>query len=148
MAGGPTRQDTHRITVQIANPNTGVLSDFGVWDTFSGGDVDSDQNQYYPGGMVPPVALGGRKTAGNVTVSRLYRLERDHDRMQFLIDAASESKMVVKRQPLDLNGNSYGKALVYRGILKHVTPPDLDSQQSGPALLQLEMTVDGFPTLG
>lgn len=148
MPGGPTRQDTHRITVQIANPHTGVMSDFGVWDTFSGGDVDSDQTQYYPGGMAPPVALGGRKTSGNVTVSRLYRLERDHDRMQFLIDAASKSSMRVARQPLDLNGNKYGKALIYRGILKHVTPPDLDSQQSGPALLSLEMSIDGYPTLG
>jgi hypothetical protein len=147
-SGGPTRQDTHRITVAIENVKTGTMSDFGVWDTFSGGDVDSDQNQYYPGGMTPPVALGGHKTSNNVTVSRLYRLERDHDRMQFLIDAASQGKMVVKRQPLDLDGNTYGKPLVYNGILKHVTPPDLDSNQSGPALLALEMTVDGYPTLG
>lgn len=148
MTGGPTRQDTHRITVSVANAHTGVLSDFGVWDTFSGGDIDSDQTQYYPGGMAPPVSLGGRRTPGNVTISRLYRLERDHDRMQFLFDGAGVSSMVVKRQPLDIEGNAYGKALVYNGTLKHVSPPDLDSQQSGAALLSLEMTVDGFPTLG
>jgi hypothetical protein len=146
--GGPTRQDTHRITVSIANATNGIMSDFGVWDTFSGGDVDSEQTNYYPGGMEPPVSLGGRKTSNNVTISRLYRLQRDHDRMQFLFDAAGVSRMVVKRQPLDIEKNAYGKALVYNGILKHVTPPDLDSQQSGAALLQLEMTVDGYPTLG
>jgi hypothetical protein len=148
VGSGPTRQDTHVIVVTIANPQTQVLTSFGVWDTFSGGDVDSDQQQYYPGGMGNPVALGGRKTPNNVTVSRLYRIERDHERMQFLLDAIGVSTMFVHRTPLDQYKNPAPNSLVYRGILKHVSPPDLDSTQSGPALLSLEMTVDGFPTLG
>lgn len=148
MTGGPTRQDTHRITVSIADPKTGKLVSFGVWDKFSGGDLDSDETKYYPGGMVAPISLGGRRTPGNVTVSRLYRLERDHDRMQFLFDSAGKSRMTVSRQPLEIEGKKYGKALIYNGTLKHVSPPDLDSEQSGAALLTLEMTVDGAPTLG
>lgn len=148
MTGGPTRQDTHRITVSIADPTTGKMSPFGVWDKISGGAVDSDETKYYPGGMAPPVSIGGKKTPGNVTVSRLYRLERDHDRMGFLMAAAGQSQAKVSRQPLDIEGNVYGKAIVYTGTLKSVTPPDLDSEQSGAALLALEISVDGFPTLG
>jgi hypothetical protein len=147
MAGGPTRQDTHRINVRIADPKSGDMVNYGTWDKWAGGDLDSDETKYYPGGMAPPVSLGGRRTVGNVTVSRLYRLERDHDVLQQLFDSAGKSKAILHRQPLDIEGHAYGKAIVYNARLKHVTPPDLDSEQSGAALLQLEFTVDGFPTV-
>jgi hypothetical protein len=148
--GGPTRQDTHTIKVLIGNPRTAKheLINFGIWDTFSGGDVDSDTTTYYPGAMGPAVSLGGRVQPQTVTVSRLYRLERDHDKMGLLLAAVGKMKMQVHRLPMDIEGNSYGKALVYNGTLKHVSPPDLDSNQSGAALLSLEMTVEGVPTLG
>lgn len=143
---GPTRQDTYAVTVSVVHPQTGALQNLGIWDKFSGGEIDSDVTQYYPGGMAPPVSLGGRKTVGNVTVSRLYRLERDHDRIQMLVDSVGKSAMVVSKQPLDINSNVYGRPIVYRGTLKRCTPPEVDSEASGAGMLELEMTVDGFPT--
>jgi hypothetical protein len=146
MAGGPTRQDTHRIHVKIADPaKPEAMIDYGVWDKFSGGEVDSDETKYNPGGMAPPVSLGGRRTVGNVTISRLYRLYRDHSHLNTLLASAGKSKAVIQRQPLDIQGNVFGNPLVYNGTLKRVAPPDLDSEQSGAALLELEFTVDGFP---
>src|SRR6516164_2930800 len=128
MAGGPTRQDTHRITVQIEDPsNPGTMVDFQVWDKMTGGDVDSDDNKYYPGGMVPPISIGGRRTVANVTVSRLYMLERDHARMPMLIAAAGRSAVQLSRQPLQIDGKGDYKPIVYNGKLKRVVPPDLDS---------------------
>lgn len=146
MAGGPTRADTYSINVQITHPRTGNLIDYGTWDKMSGGEVDSDDNKYKPGAMGPPVSLGGPKTVGNVTVSRLYRLGRDHDGVQQLIDAAGKSRMVVTKQPLDLDGNAYGRPIVYKGVMKRVTPPDVDSESSDAGIIELEMTVDGFPS--
>src|SRR5580765_3601646 len=142
---GPTRQDTHTINVSIVNPNTGVMEDYGIWDKWSGGEVDSDETKYNPGAMAPPVSLGGRRTTGNVTISRLYRLHRDHLKVQKLLDAAGRSKAVIKRTPMDIRGNAFGHPIVYNATLKRVTPPDLDSEQSGAALLELEFTIDGFP---
>jgi len=52
--------------------------DYGVWDTFSGGEVASEEVKYRPGGMAAQVSLGGSTTVENITVSRLYVLERDH----------------------------------------------------------------------
>lgn len=147
MAGGPTRQDTHRITVRIVNQATGKMVDYGVWDKWDGGEVDSDSSNYYPGGMAPPVALGGRQTTGNVTISRLYRLERDHQHMQEWINAAGKSAASIHRQPLDINGNVFGKPIVYQAVLKKVTPPPLDSEQSGAAIVELEFVITGFPTI-
>lgn len=146
MAGGPTRQDTHRIKISLENPaKPGEMIPLGVWDKWSGGEIDSDETKYNPGGMAPPVSLGGRRTTGNVTISRLYRLARDHNHLQRLIDGAGKSKAVLTRQPLDIQGNVYGKAVSYNAKLKRVTPPDLDSEQSGAALIELEFTIDGFP---
>lgn len=146
MTGGPTRADTYALNVQIAHPRTGTLIDYGIFDKMSGGEIDSDDNQYKPGAMGPPVSLGGPKSVGNVTVSRLYRLARDHDGVQQLIDAAGKSRMVVTKQPLDIDGNAYGRPIVYKGILKRVSPPDVDSESSDAGLIEYEMTVDGFPS--
>jgi hypothetical protein len=147
MAGGPTRQDTWRITVQIKHPVTGRFNNYGVWDKLSGGAIDSDETKYNPGGMEDPVSLGGKKTVDNVTLSRLYRLERDHGTLQTLIVAAGKSPVIIAKQPMDIEGNVYGKPLVYRGRLKRVTPPETDSESSGPALVEIEVTVDGFPAI-
>lgn len=146
MAGGPTRQDTYSINVSIEHPVSGAMINYGVWDKMSGGAVDSNETKYMPGGMAPPISLGGTKTVDNVVVSRLYRLGRDHDVIQQIIDSVGKSQMVVTKQPLDLNGVSYGRPIVYQGTLKRCTPPEVDSEASGAGLVELEMTVEGYPT--
>lgn len=145
--GGPTRQDTYAITVTVFRPdNPSIPLIKGVWDKMSGGEVDSAESKYHPGAMGDPISLGGRKTAGNVTVSRLYRLGRDHDAMQSLINAVGKSKVTISKQPLDLDANVYGSPIVYNGTLKRVSPPDVDSETSEAGIIELEVTVDGYPT--
>lgn len=146
MAGGPTRQDTYTISVTIDPPGSDPPVNLGVFDKMSGGEVDSDETKYNPGAMAPPVSLGGRRTVGNVTVSRLYRLIRDHDRAQSLINWAGRARMTITKHPMDLDGNIYGSnPIVYSGTLKRVTFPEVDSESSGAGLLELEMTPEGFP---
>lgn len=148
MAGGsPTRQDTFRVKVEIEHPFTHNYEDFGVWDTLSGGEVDSEDTKYYPGGMEDPISLGGRKTSGNVTLSRLYRLERDHGHLNALLVGAGKSGVRIHKFSLDLNGNSFHNPLTYVGILKRVTPPEHDSEASGAAKVEIEVTVNGFPSI-
>jgi hypothetical protein len=146
MAGGPTRQDTYNVNVQIEHPTSGQMLDYGTWDKMSGGGLSSSATSYRPGGMAPPVSLGGQKVTANVTVSRLYRLGRDHDVVAQLLASVGKSRMVVSKQPLDIEGNVYGRPIVYRGTLDRVTPPEVDSESSTAGLLELEMVVDGYPT--
>jgi hypothetical protein len=142
-----TRQDTWQITLSVEHPqNPGSMINYGVWDKKSGGEVDSEEKVYHPGGMVPPISLGGRKTPGNVTLSRNYRLGRDHDNVQQLFDAVGGSRVVVAQQPLDKQGNVYGRPIVYNGTLKRVTPPEHDSEGSDAAMIEVEITIDGVPT--
>lgn len=145
-SGGPTRQDTYTINVQLEDIQSGSMIDLGTWDKMTGGAVDSEDSKYYPGGMGPPISLGGRKSVDNITVSRLYRLSRDHDVVHKQFDRVGKADAIVTRHPMDINGNIWGKAVVYRGTLKRVGLPDIDSEASGAGLIELEIIVDGFPT--
>lgn len=135
----PVRQDTWRITISL-NGNT-----LGIWDKKSGGAIDSDDAKYYPGGMVPPIALGGKKTTDNVTLSRFYDRYDDHDKINTIMNAAGKGIIVVSQRPLDAEGNAFGKAITYHGKLKRVAPPDVDSESSTVAMLEIEVSVNGYP---
>lgn len=144
--GGPTRQDTYLVNVQLLNVTTNRMVNLGTWDKMTGGGLTAGATSYRPGGMAPPISLGGNPTTANVVVSRLYRLGRDHDIVQQLYDGVGKAKMVVTKQPLDLNGVTYGRPIVYHGVLDRVTAPEHDSEATGAGLLELEMVVEGFPT--
>ena len=144
MAIEPTRADTWAINVELEYD--GNLHDLGVWDKMTGGEVDSAEAKYYPGGLAAAISLGGRKEVGNVTVSRLYRLVRDHQNLAArFINGAGRADVKIKRQPLDIDGNSFGSPIVYYGTLKRVTFPEVDSESSDAALVELEVTVAGQP---
>lgn len=141
------RQDTWRITLHVEHPhNPGTMIDYGVWDKKTGGGADSDERVYYPGGMTPPISLGGRKTSSQVTLQRNYRLGRDHDNIQQLYDAAGASQVSIAQQPLDKNGNVYGNPIVFVGTLKTVNEPDHDSEGTDPAMLEVVCTIPAPPT--
>lgn len=137
---GQTRLDTYNITVTIAGQN------LGTWDADEGGTIDSDSSSYRPGGMADPVSLGGTKTVEDVTLRRLYRLGRDHHISQRYIDWAGHAFVNISKQPLDIHGNKWGKPLVWNGILKSVKFPSHDSQSSEAGLIEIVVTIEGFPT--
>jgi hypothetical protein len=140
---GPTRKDTFKVSVFVE----GMTWTDRVWDKKTGGGVDSEETKYYPGGMVPPVSLGGRKSVENVVVSRLYRHERDHLIVDDLLKKVGKADMSVQQLPMDINGNVLDgmKPIIWRGTLKRVTVPEVDSESNDAALIELEMTVDGYP---
>lgn len=132
-----SRQDQYAITMSVDGVDT------GVWDKLTGGEIDSEETKFKPGGMGASVSLGGSVEVGNLTISRLYGLTRDHDRVHALISRVGKAAVVINRQPLDADGNAYGRPLVYTGTLKTVTPPEVDSESSDAALLECEVTPAG-----
>jgi hypothetical protein len=134
------RLDEYNVTVSVDG------RDLGTWDKFSGGEVDSEETRFKPGNMRPSISLGGSVNIGNVTVSRLYDLEKVHAVTHWLIDRVGEAIVVVKKQPLDRYREPFGNPLVYRGVLKQINPPEHDSESSDAALLELEMVPQGSVT--
>jgi hypothetical protein len=135
------RKDQHRVTVVVDGRK------LGVWDVMTGGETDSDELKYRPGGMGPQISLGGVVTVGQLIVSRLYTLERDHPLVHWLLGRVGKGKAVVNKAILDPDGNAYGKPLVTKGTLKRVTPPEVDSNATGDAaVIEIEITPEGVVT--
>lgn len=132
-----SRQDQVRVSLTVNN------TDYGVWDTMSGGEVDSEEVTWRAGGLSKRVSLGGPQEVGTITLTRLYDLTRDHTRIHDLINGAGNARAVVTVQPLDANANAFGKPLVYPGTLKKVQPPERDSNSSDVAEIEIEVTPDG-----
>lgn len=127
---------------QYANTVTVDGEPLGIFDTLSGGEADSEESLYNPGGMAPAVSLGGRQTVGSVTLGRLYRLERDHDIVRRLLPRRGKADVTVSRQPLDVDGNPYGAPFVYTGTLKTITFPDTNSEDSAASIWTMTVTTE------
>jgi hypothetical protein len=142
MAGeNPTREDTWLLTFNVAG------RPLGVWDTKEGGEVDSEETKYPPGGMAREISLGGRRTIGNITLSRYCDRVRDWPLIKWLCDQAGAGRVSIGQTPLNFAGAPGGAQLGYTGTLKTVTPPPVDSTGSDAAKIECECTIDGEVTL-
>lgn len=134
-----SRLDQYDVSISVNGTN------LGTWDKMSGGAIDSEELKYKPGAMATEISLGGPITVGNVTVSRLYDLQRDHPLVPTLKGAVGKGVVVVRKQPLDLNRSPFGNPIVYTGTLKTLTLPEPDSEGSGsPAMVELEISSAGI----
>jgi hypothetical protein len=129
---------TKQYDVSVVVDKVGTL---GTFDTLTGGGVDSEEIKYHPGAMNETITLGGTSEIDNVVVGRLYRLERDHVVVGRLLAFVGKVAVVVIKQPLDMEGNVWGRPLIYVGTLKRCTPPEHDSNAGADAaIIELEMT--------
>lgn len=130
-----TRVDTWLVHLAIDNRF------LGTWDTFSGGEVDSEEAKYRPGGMSREISLGGRQTVGNVTISR-YWDDQVNGWYPWLQTRVGKARATIIRYPMTADGVQLGRGQSYGGTLKRVQAPDHDSMGSDAALMELEITVD------
>jgi len=149
-----TRQDTFLVALMVEDMRAGhfgknppEMVDWGIWDTKTGGDLDSEERLYYPGGMKDPYSLGGRILPQQVTLTRNYRIHRDHFRIQELLNSVGKANIQISVFPMDKYGAEHTPAIVYRGTLKTVTLPEHNSESSSdPAMLSVVCTIDSAPT--
>lgn len=137
MPPAPTREDTWLVTCAVDG------RDLGIFDTVSGGEIDSEEAKYRPGGMAPEISLGGSRTIGNITVGRYLDTLRDWPIIKWLAARTGSGRGTIGITPLTLNGERAGEPLVYGGTLKTVTRPDIDSTGTDAAIMELEFTCDG-----
>lgn len=113
------------------------------WDATTGGDIDSDETKYRPGGMAKQISLGGNRTVANITVSKLLVEATDWAVLKTVQARVGRgAPMSVIRQPLDIDGNPFGDRLTYTGTLKTIIPPDHQSDGSAAGLWQAALSVD------
>jgi hypothetical protein len=137
------RRDQYLINVYVDYPQ---LGDLGTFDTLTGGEVDSEELKYRPGGMAAAVSLGGTKTINNVVVGKMFEYDTDLPKVHQLAKAVGRATVTVTKVHLDVDKNPYGTRVVYTGKLKTVSLPEVDSESSEAGIMTLEVSCNG--TLG
>lgn len=134
----PTRQDSYLVLAEVDG------RPLGEWDTYSGGEVDSEESKYRPGGG-GEISLGGKRTIGNITISRYYDLLRDHPLYKWLEQVAGEVRGAVSWTPRNLRGQIAGDTVWKGGTFKRVEHSDMESDGgTDAAMLELEFTIDSM----
>lgn len=113
--------------------------DMGIWDTKEGGETDSEETRYRPGGG-PEESLGGSTTVTQVTATRMFRRGRDDTALRYLRSKAGHGEVILKVITKDADGNPWADGETYRGVLKRVSPPTVDSNSNDVAMVTMEMT--------
>lgn len=122
--------------------------DFGPFAGRTGGEVDRDVSDYYPGGMRPARKQFGTPTTGDVTVRKLLEDLTDDQVRVLLADQGREDQVYrVTQQRLNAANSPRGAAWGWSGYVKTVTPPDSDSGASDAAEISVVLAVLGTPTI-
>lgn len=135
------RMRNDRFLCTVAVDGIGPLPD--PFDNFSGGDTDSDETKYRPGGMGAEVSLGGAVSTANITLARNFALGRDDVLLPKLRAAAGRAGASVTLQPLDADRNAFGTPETFRGVLQRVQGPQHDSTSTDAATMELEINPGG-----
>lgn len=131
-----SRTDQERVTVKI----DGI--DLGVWDAFEGGAAKADDTKNRPGGMGPEESLGGPKSRDSFTVSRNYKLERDHPLAKLLDLKVGSGRVVATRTMLNRDRSAAPDPITFTGTLMAFTHPNHDSNSGDKKTVSLEVSAD------
>jgi len=115
-------------------------ADTGVWDTRAGGDTTASPSQYRPGGG-GVVVDAARATTGDVTITRRYDLDRDHDKAAEWRPLVGVAGITITEQPLGTDGLPWGKPTTWTGRLTGVNTDDTDSNSDDPRTITVTMMV-------
>lgn len=121
--------------------------DYGVWAGRTGGEVDRDVSDYYPGGMRPARKLFGTPTTGDVTVRKLLADLTDDDVRALLADQQTDTEYRGTQQRLNAADSPRGASFAWRGNVKTVTIPEHDAGSSDPAEITVVLSIIGTPTV-
>lgn len=113
----------------------------GVFDTFNGGDAIATSTKHRPGGMGEEKDYASLPSYSDITVSRVYERERDHELLRSLTRKAGRVPWSITEQPLDASGNAWGAPTVYSGRFLGVKRGDVDSTSGEPRMCELDGSV-------
>lgn len=117
-------------------------NDYGVFDKFAGGDVSAPVNKHRPGGMGPEITYLSLPTYSDVTLTKVYETQNDHDRIAILHSLVGNGLASVTLQPLDDGGNPWGNPRVYQGRLVGVKDGGTDSMSNAARMFEVDIAVE------
>jgi len=138
-----SRKDNYRVYAVVIGAD-GQPKDIGLFETWSGGDGDSDDTPYREGDG-NETNLGGKPSRDPITIGRLVKPERDVPIYPWLDSRRGKAEAIFTKQYVDDEENPIGKPISRRGKLKKVTDPEADKNSSDPSTFSLEMGANSVP---
>jgi hypothetical protein len=138
-------QDQFLVSAQVGQPGTDGFVDLGTFAQRSGGEKDSDTQQVYKGGMQPAEARPGRPTRSNITLTKPFEYG-DGAKIAAIDPRVGRAPIKCTSQPLDADGNPFGRGFVWTGILKGLTTPEHDAASTDNATWSL--VIETSTTMG
>jgi hypothetical protein len=124
-----------------------------TFDKFSGGDVMSTSVKHRPGGMGNEITYMSLPTFSDVTISKVYESQIDHQIIADLHQLVGRAMCTVTLTPLDDEGNPYlGSGSnagsinprTYYGRLTSVKDGGADSMSSSVRMYEIDMSVESI----
>lgn len=130
--------------VSVTGSGANAVTITGNFTTFTGGDITSDVNKFYPGGTKTPEIMTSPSQYGNVVLSRGYDAGRDAPVIKALraLVGTNTASFTVSVQPTDRDLIPIGTANTYsNALLVRINEPDADANSGEPAMFELEFAV-------
>lgn len=138
-----SRQDLLLITASAQTAVGGPMVSLGTFERRSGGAVSATDVKFRPGGSPTETSLGGSRTTENVTISRVFDLDRDNELLKRLASVVGQAKVTVSQQPMTADYVPRGTPTIWSGILIKATPPEADSGGNATSMMELEVSTSG-----
>lgn len=135
MPLGGTEQSS-LVTVVVDGTN------FGVFDTYAGGDALAKSVKHRPGGMGSERSYVTLASYSDMKVSRVLEIDRDWDMAAFLTVFAGRVPGSVTVQPLDGDGNAFGNSHTFSGVFLGVSGIKGDSNSEAVQMVDLDFSIE------
>jgi hypothetical protein len=120
---------------QIRASITGATTDYGLFDSYTGGGSDSDETKYTGVDEVQRTSVSENQDS-NPTVAREYRRARDADIVRSRRSKIGEAVTVIPEDKDD-DGNWQQNDAPIKGLIKTITGPEGDSNSNDTAMLTI-----------
>jgi hypothetical protein len=128
--------------VNLVGPNG---EDWGLWLTYDGGGVDSEETSTRDAYGLPKEQLGGAQTIDNHTLSRTFKTNRDPSVWPTLKKGCGRIRLSGNVQLLDIDGFAVGKPDPFQGMLKSAKKAAVNIEGSDAMKITIEISADGAP---
>lgn len=115
----------------------------GTWAKISSGETSAEGTRVRDGGSTKADVLAGPPETDEVTVSRPFDGERDHDLVTTLLPLVGQLFTTITKQPLhgDMSRVNVKPRVYSDCLLTKVTDPESDADSGDPSELELTFMV-------
>lgn len=115
----------------------------GTWARISAGETSAEGTRVRDGGATKADVLAGPPETDEVTVSRPFDAERDHDLVTTLLPLVGQLYTTITKQPLygDMSRVAVKPRVYSDCLLTKVSDPESDADSGDPSVLELTFMV-------